>query len=293
MAAKSNVVESVKKRWRQLIDKDRQYKDIAKVHTDLVERMEKHVPKITPFSIEKEEVLAKLEAGTPLLEGKEDQVELRYAVALFRELTDWAGTGDARKKFKKWEKGLSDAHLEQVLRGWIKGDLEPFTRVTLGQDLPQDLLSVLIQYSLLPTLHSYGSALVPDKAFLLEKWQHGYCPFCGDTPALAEIRDTERFRYLRCTSCGGDWPFKRIACPACGNNDHEKLETFMMEDPKTGAQYQIDVCEVCKNYVKVSNKLQPSPPAMLLLDDLSTTHLDLFAVENGYYKGGKPDGTLQ
>lgn len=293
MAAKSTVLESVKKRWQQLIDKDKQYKDIAKVHIDLVERMEKHVPNITPFVMEEAETLAKLRVGSPLLEGKEDQVELRYAVTLFRELTDWTGTGDARKQFKKWGKELSDTEIEQVLRGWIKGDLEAFTQWSVASGLPQDVLSVIVQYSLLPTLHEYGGALIPNNAFLLENWQQGYCPVCGDTASLAEIRDSERFRYLRCTSCAADWPFKRIACPTCGNQDHEKLETYMLEEPKTGGKFQVDVCEECKSYIKASNKLQPSPPEMLLLDDLSTTHLDLFAMDNGYFKGGKPDGPVQ
>lgn len=291
--AKSDVVESVKKRWQQLMDKEKQYKDMAKVHIDLVERMEKHAPDIEPFVLEEETVLAKLRAGTPLLEGEADRIELGYAVSLFRELADWPGAGDARKQLKKWQKSQSDADIEQVLRGWIKGDPEPFTRRTFSSGLPQDVLSVILQYSLLPTLHAYGGKILPAHALLLENWQEGYCPVCGDAPALAEIRDSERFRYLRCISCGGDWPFRRIACPACGNNDHERLESYLIEDPKTGVKQQIDVCEECKSYVKVLNKLQPASPVMLILDDLSTTHLDLFAVEKGYFKGGKPDGPIQ
>lgn len=276
-----------------MIDKDKQFKDIAKVHIDLVERMEKHVPKVAPFTVEEEELLNRLRLGKPLLEEHEDRLDLRFAVSLFREMTDWAGTGDAKKQFKKWGKSLSDAEIEEVLRAWIKGNLEPFTRWSVSNGLQQDVLVVLIQYSLLPTLHAYGEALVPNKTVLADNWKKGYCPVCGDAPTVAEIRDSERFRYLRCASCGGDWQFRRIACPTCGNDDHDRLESYFIEDPKTGGKFQIDVCEDCKSYIKVSNKLQPSSPEMLILDDLSTTHLDLFAMEKGYFKGGKPEGTVQ
>lgn len=293
MAAKTTVLDNVKRRWQQLIDKDKQYKDIAKVHIELVERMEKHTLNLTPFTVEEEELLNRLHSGQPLLEGNEDRIELRYAVDLFRDLTEWTGVGDAKRQFKKWGKGLMDAEIENVLRAWLKGDLEPFTRWSVASGLPQDVLVVLIQYSLLPTLHVYGEALIENKTVLADKWKKGYCPVCGDAPAVAEIRDSERFRYLRCTSCGGDWQFKRIACPTCGNDDHERLESFFIEDPKTGGKFQIDVCEDCKAYIKVSNKLQPSSPEMLILDDLATTHLDLFAMEKGYFKGGKPEGNVQ
>ncbi|BCJ86374.1 formate dehydrogenase accessory protein FdhE [Effusibacillus dendaii] len=293
MAAKMSVLDQVKKRWQQLTDKEKQFKDIAKVHIDLVERMEKHAPHVTAFTMPNDEKIAKLKAKTPLMEGAEEQVDLRFAVALFRDLTDWSGTGDERKQLKKWGKSLSDQEIEKVLRGWLKGDLEPFTRWTLENRLPQDAITVLIQYSLLPTLYKHTEGLLPDKSFMLESWSEGFCPVCGDQAALGEIRDSERFRYLRCMSCGSDWPFRRIKCPVCDNHDHEKLESFLIEDEKTGGTWQVDVCEECKSYLKVSHKLQPSEPEMLILDDLSTTHLDMFAVEQGYYKGGKPDGTLQ
>lgn len=293
MADKNTVLEQVKSRWQQLIEKDKSWKEISKVHVDLIQRMEAHKLKITPISMDEDEALYRLREGQPLMGGLEEHFDLTYAVALFRDLTDWSGTGDTRKALKKWSKSLSDAEIEGVLAGWVRGDLEPFTHWTMQSGMSQNILMILIQYSLLPTLYAYGQGLMPNKTVLDDNWKKGYCPVCGDSPTLAEIRDSERFRYLRCTSCGGDWQYKRIACFNCGNEDHEKLETFFIEDPKTVGKYQIDVCHDCSSYIKVSNKLQPSRPELLLLDDLSTTHLDVFALEHGYQKGGKPDGELQ
>lgn len=292
MAADTVTVEQVKNRWKQILDKDKQYRDISKVHIDLVERMESHPPQLELFELGEEATVTKLQQGTPLLEGQEDRLNLQYAVALFRSLLEWSGLGDAKKQFRKWGKQVTDAQIESVLRGWLKGDLEPFTQWSLSAELPQDMLYRVVQYSLLPTLHLYGEGLLPHK-HVLDHWNKGYCPVCGDSAALGELREAERFRYLRCISCGADWPFKRIVCLDCGNDDHHTLHNYLIEDPKTGGKYQIDVCDECLSYIKVSNKLQPSSPAMLLLDDLSTAHLDMFAAEKGYYRGGKPEGPVQ
>jgi FdhE protein len=85
-------------------------------------------------------------------------------------------------------------------------------------------------------------------------------------------------RHLCCALCGGEWDFSRIRCPACEEDDPEKLPAFQ------GAPYplvRIEACDVCKRYVKsldLTLDARPIPE----VDDLVSISLDLWAIEQGY-----------
>jgi FdhE protein len=111
-------------------------------------------------------------------------------------------------------------------------------------------------------------------------WVEGYCPVCGAWPAFAEVRGIERSRYFRCGRCGGEWQAQCLFCPYCSMNDHNELVSLVPE--KSGSNSVIDACKRCLGYVKTFTKLQGSPPAKVMLDDLATVDLDVAALEQGY-----------
>ena len=111
-------------------------------------------------------------------------------------------------------------------------------------------------------------------------WVEGYCPVCGAWPAFAEVRGIERSRYFRCGRCGGEWQAQCLFCPYCGMNDHNELVSLVPE--KSGSNSVIDACKRCLGYVKTFTKLQGSPAAKVMLDDLATVDLDVAAIEQGY-----------
>lgn len=117
-------------------------------------------------------------------------------------------------------------------------------------------------------------------------WQEGYCPVCGAWPAFAEVRGIERSRYLRCGRCGGAWQAHCLFCPYCGMTDHNELLSLVPEN--SGSNAAIDACKRCLGYVKTFTKLQGSPPAKIILDDLASVELDVVAVGQGYKR---PPGT--
>lgn len=275
-------VRNVKNVWNRLIDRNKELKNVSKAHIDLVERLEKVEPLIAKLELPKEEVEAKLKQGIPFLEGEEEKIELKFAVGHLRELSNWTGLGESRSTFKKMGKKASDTEIEQMLRAWLKGDSVAIDQFANNFNLPLDVLYVLIRYSLLPTLYEYTKEFEQTKVFNEEEWMKDYCPVCGDQHGLAEFRGSERFRHFRCLSCAGDWVFWRIACPHCDNRDHEKLSTLFIQEEK--GSFQIDTCEECHGYVKGINKLDPSSPLFLLLDDFATFHLDLLAEEKGYHR---------
>ena len=119
-----------------------------------------------------------------------------------------------------------------------------------------------------------------------EGWTEGYCSVCGAWPAFAEVRGIERSRYLRCGRCGGAWQAHCLFCPYCGMTDHKELLSLVPEN--SGSNSVIDACKRCLCYVKTFTRLQGSPSAKVILDDLASVELDVAAAEQGYKR---PQGT--
>lgn len=121
---------------------------------------------------------------------------------------------------------------------------------------------------------------------ITESWTEGYCPVCGAWPAFAEVRGIERSRYLRCGRCGGGWQAQCLTCPYCGMTDHKELVSLVLE--KSGSNAAIDACKRCLGYVKTFTRLQGSPPANVMVDDLASVDLDIAALEHGYKRPQGP-----
>ena len=115
---------------------------------------------------------------------------------------------------------------------------------------------------------------------IAKSWVEGYCPVCGAWPAFTEVRGIERNRYFRCGRCGGEWQAHCLYCPYCSMNDHNELVSLVPE--KSGSNSVIDACKRCLGYVKTFTKLQGSPAAKVMVDDLATVDLDVAALEQGY-----------
>ena len=111
-------------------------------------------------------------------------------------------------------------------------------------------------------------------------WTYGYCPVCGGWPALAEIRGLDGARHLRCGCCGSDWRTEWLRCPFCREGDHEKLGSLM--SPEGLERQSIEVCDVCRGYVKTITTLTAIRPDDVLLHDLATLPLDMAALERDY-----------
>ena len=108
------------------------------------------------------------------------------------------------------------------------------------------------------------------------------CPICGSLPQLAVIRpegDGGK-RMLLCALCHSEWEFRRVLCPACGEQDHEKLPRFTAEGIPA---LRVEACDTCLSYLK-SVDMTVDGLAAPLVDEVATASLDLWAVEHGYRK---------
>jgi formate dehydrogenase accessory protein FdhE len=112
--------------------------------------------------------------------------------------------------------------------------------------------------------------------------RRGQCPFCGGSPWIAARREGSVMegarRMLGCALCGGEWLFGRILCPACFEEDPDKLPSFQSD---RHPNVRIEACETCHRYVKsldLSEDARPIPE----VDDLISISMDLWATEQGF-----------
>lgn len=106
------------------------------------------------------------------------------------------------------------------------------------------------------------------------------CPRCDSLPLLGVLRpegDGGR-RFLHCAFCAHEWGFRRILCPACGEEREDKLPVFVAEQ---FPHVRVEACDTCKHYVRTID-LTKDGNAVAEADDLAAIPLTLWAQEYGY-----------
>lgn len=108
------------------------------------------------------------------------------------------------------------------------------------------------------------------------------CPICGGNPVVGVLRregDGAR-KSLVCMLCSHEWSFRRIYCPACGEEREPQMGFYSAPEI---AHVRVDVCDTCHTYLK-SIDLTKTGLAVPIVDELATIPLDLWAREHGYEK---------
>ena len=108
------------------------------------------------------------------------------------------------------------------------------------------------------------------------------CPFCKRKPGLGVMRPLGEGsqRSLICSFCLAEWEFRRIVCPACGEEDPLKLPVYAAEELQ---HVRVEACDSCKCYIKTVD-LTKSGLGEPLVDEMASVALDLWAAERGYAK---------
>lgn len=108
------------------------------------------------------------------------------------------------------------------------------------------------------------------------------CPQCGSRPVAAILRgegDGAK-RSLLCSLCSTEWPFRRVLCPNCAEEDKDRLPIYTAD----GIAYvRVEACDTCRRYLKSVN-LTKDGFAIPEVDELATVALDVWADEHGYTK---------
>ncbi|HZD33306.1 MAG TPA: formate dehydrogenase accessory protein FdhE, partial [Candidatus Angelobacter sp.] len=174
----------------------------------------------------------------------------------------------------------------QKLAGDLSNLQSPVTTATLEAAIqclhepatPQDALIFLSRV-----------VLEPQAEHLASSWETGQpavagnrCPICGSLPQLAVLRQEGDGgkRRLLCALCHTEWDFRRVLCPACGEENHEKLPRYTAEGIPA---VRVEACDTCRGYLK-SVDLTIDGLAVPLVDEVAAAPLDLWAAERDYRK---------
>ena len=110
------------------------------------------------------------------------------------------------------------------------------------------------------------------------------CPFCSGRPQLSILVAASESdgggRQLLCATCLTVWPFRRVVCVYCGEEDERKTGYF---HTPAFDHLRLDACESCKHYLKTVD-LTKLGLAVPLVDEVAGAPLDLWARERGYEK---------
>jgi len=112
----------------------------------------------------------------------------------------------------------------------------------------------------------------------------GRCPFCAGAPQLSMLTAAGGGdgggRQLLCARCLTPWPYRRIRCAHCGEEDERKLSYF--HSPAFD-HLRVDACDACARYLKTVD-LTRLGLAVPLVDEVAAATLDVWARERGYEK---------
>ncbi|MEW6215733.1 MAG: formate dehydrogenase accessory protein FdhE [Nitrospirota bacterium] len=284
---KPKELERIIKRIDVIEKKRPSHKEILEFFKDIIKEQYKIKPLIKVETVEINEEMSRqqMREGFPLIDKNEIKLDLNSATTLFKKICR-----AVQKKNKKIAPEIrrinqalrkNEIDLQELFKKLIARDKGYLDSVGGKTELNRWLLTFLAESSINPVLEAYAERL---KSYVeQEVWFRGYCPICGSEPVMAEFKDIESVegaRFLVCSSCGYEWRFKRLACPFCGNEDHERLKYFYIE--KEGKAYRVDVCEECKRYIKTIDIRELGEEVIPIVEDMGTLHLDIHAQNEGY-----------
>lgn len=112
--------------------------------------------------------------------------------------------------------------------------------------------------------------------------QSALCPLCLRRPQVGVLRQLGDGgkRSLICSLCATEWEYRRIVCPACGEEDVNKLPVYVAEEL---GHVRVEACDTCGRYIKTVD-LTKDGRAVPVVDELAAIPLSLWASENGYTK---------
>ena len=269
--------------------KDRPYlKEVAKLQETIATAVEGNTIQEHPAEYDWKNAVSEIEKGIPVLKViKIDSKTIEYAADLLTDIVDALAAASLPEKMVQYCQKMQTAMLEnadlagRIIAGVIENNSVQPDDLGLGE--VDEGFIVFLAWS------SLSEALKPLKPKVTEllkdnKWRRGYCPVCGQLPAMGQLvrieKDGGRERELVCGCCQMRWQYKRIGCPYCDNLEQETLKIIeVAEEP----DLRIDTCEKCKSYLKIYTG---EGNEQVILADWSTLHLYLIAEKNGFKRTG-------
>ncbi|HET6488830.1 MAG TPA: formate dehydrogenase accessory protein FdhE [Syntrophales bacterium] len=259
-----------------------QFSELLDILGEILILREEHRKKITKsiFPIDEAHLEAKLQGGLPLVDFSSEKLDLdepkKFFIALL-EIGQKRNPVETEQILKDIEDGKLNYEAMVYDSFALTEESEESDSTQEADDDTIDLLKFFVEESLRPSLE-FVTGLYGERITKMG-WNDGYCPVCGRMPKIGRLVDAEGKRHLFCSQCGFEWRFRRVKCPFCGNEEQQSLSYFTVEGDE---RYRVDVCDVCKRYIKTVDFRSAGEEAILDVEDVATLHLDMLAHEEGY-----------
>jgi len=184
--------------------------------------------------------------------------------------------GLAKKGPAGWQQAIEDFwHGELELTSVMNDTEEVRTGDSLEATASERLLAWIF-------LQPYAECLAVNREPAIVDGTPSTCPLCGGKPIVGVLRSEGdgAKKSLICMLCAHEWTFRRIYCPACGEEREPQMAFYSAPEI---SHVRVDVCDTCHTYLK-SIDLTKTGLAVPIVDELATIPLDLWAVEHGYRK---------
>lgn len=270
--------------------KDRPYlKEIAKLQETIATVVEGNTIQEHRDEYDWENVVSEIRKGIPVLKAIIiDSKTIENTAHLLIDIVDALAAADLPEKMVRYCRKMQTVLLGNTKpAGRIIAGVIENNSVQAGDD--PDLGEIDEGFIVFLTWSSLSEALKPLKSKTTEllkdnQWRRGYCPVCGQFPAMGQLvrleKDRGRERELVCGCCQMRWQYKRIGCPYCDNLEQETLKIIEVAEE---TDLRLDTCEKCKSYLKIYTN---EGNEQVVLADWSTLHLDLIGEKNGYKRTG-------
>jgi FdhE protein len=178
------------------------------------------------------------------------------------------------------ERGVSEGVLDlpSLFASFMSRERRVIDDAANAVSVQPPLLAFVLEIPFKAALERVAGALDPA---LFDGWKEGYCPVCGSRAGMDELTGEEGKRYLSCSACFFRWPWPRVKCPYCGNDDPDTVSYFTAGD----GPVRVGVCRKCSRYIKTRDSRQGNASVPLEAEDLTTLHLDLLAGKEGFERG--------
>lgn len=174
----------------------------------------------------------------------------------------------------------NNASTDKLFSAFLGEDESLFDSIENEFQINKKILGYIIYNSIKPSIVIFSQKM----SEYLDKengWDKGCCPVCGSAPELSVFEENGK-RFMICGFCNHKWASKRIYCPFCENTDHNTLKYFEIEDEE---EYRVDVCGICKKYIKTVDLTKTTRSVYPPLEFHSTPYIDLKFNEMGFNPG--------
>ncbi len=243
---------------------------------DFLDRIADAAPRLVPAEFDIH-FLAASHDGPPLrpdrfpLDPGRAADAFRTLLDFFLETNPEAAGGKVKAAL---DEGLFDA--AEACRALLRSDAGYFLRLEEAHGVSAALAAELTELAVKPQFIAAARALGAVPQEVADR-----CPLCGSWPEILLVvdrKDFERVAVGVCRLCESEWPVRRVRCPACGNEDPDRLSYLKVEGEEG---VRVNVCGVCKTYVPMADtrgRLEVAP----VVERAAAAHLDVAAERSGY-----------